>query len=88
MSAALLAIVCGCAGTKFSFADARRVQAGMNTAQVQAIMGRPYAVTSRDGKEIWVWSHANGMTGAHQSIAFVFTNGVLETVPKIPDSFD
>lgn len=77
----------GCAGSKFNFADARRVNAGMTTAEVQAIMGKPYMVSSRNGKEIWIWSHANGLTGAHQSISFVFTGGVLESVPKIPDSF-
>lgn len=77
----------GCAGTKFNFADARRVETGMTQQQVHSIMGRPYSVTSRDGKEIWVWSYANGMTGAHQSISFIFKNGVVESTPAIPDSF-
>lgn len=87
-SIAMALMVVGCAGSKFSFADARRVRAGMTTAEVQAIMGKPYMVSSREGKEIWIWSHANGLTGSHQSISFVFTQGVLESVPKIPDSFD
>lgn len=85
-TAACLALL-GCAGTKFSFSDARRIEPGMTQQQVQSIMGRPYSVTSRGGKEIWVWSYANGMTGAHQSIAFIFKNGVVESTPSIPDSF-
>lgn len=84
----IAALMYGCAGSKFSFDEARRVKIGMTTSDVQSIMGRPYRVTARDGKEIWIWSYANGLTGAHQSISFVFTNGIVESVPTIPASFD
>ena len=87
VASVLLALLIGCAGTKFSFDRARQVQVGMTKSQVQGLMGKPYMVTSRDGKEIWVWSYANGMTGGHQSISFIFKDGKVESGPAIPDSF-
>jgi hypothetical protein len=86
--AVLMAVsMAGCAGSRFSFDDARRVQVGMTTAEMQDIMGKPYRVTSTDGKEIWVWSYANGMTGGARSVSFTVKDGKVVGVPKIPDSF-
>jgi len=82
-----LLLLIGCAGTPFNFNSARQVEVGMSKSQVQNLMGPPYMVSSRDGKEIWIWSYANGMTGGHQSISFVFKDDKIESVPKIPDSF-
>lgn len=59
----------------------------MTTSEVQEIMGRPYFITSKDGQEIWVWSYANGMTGASRSVSFVFRDGSVESIPEISDSF-
>lgn len=87
VASVLLALLIGCAGTKFSFDSARQVQVGMTKSQVQGLMGKPYMVTSRDGKEIWIWSYANGMTGGAQSISFIFKDGKVESVPAIPESF-
>ena len=82
-----LVLLIGCAGTPINFSSARQVEVGMSKSQVQNLMGPPYMVSSRDGKEIWIWSYANGMTGGHQSISFVFKDGKIESVPVIPDSF-
>lgn len=87
-AAALLTLVAiGCAGTRFSFDSARQVRVGMTEAEVTKIMGRPYSVNSRGDVQVWIWSQANGFTGAHQSVSFPMRDGKVESVPKIPESF-
>lgn len=80
-------VLAACAGTPFRFDDARQVKVGMTEAEVTQIMGRPYMVTSKGDAQIWVWSHANGMTGGSQSISFIMKDGKVSTVPTIPESF-
>lgn len=84
--AALLALS-GCAGTDFSYDEARKVQVGMTEDQVVQIMGPPYSVVSRADGQMWVWSHANGMTGASRVISFRMKDGKVVEVPPIPASF-
>ncbi len=84
---ALLAALSGCAGTNFSYDNARKVQVGMTEAKVTQIMGRPYMVTSRGDEQMWVWSRANGFTGSSRAVSFKMKNGVVAEVPAIPDSF-
>ena len=60
-----------CAGTKFSFDDARRVQVGMTKAQLQEILfGAPTAVVAKGDQVVWVWSYADAFTGS-RSVSFV-----------------
>ena len=87
-AATVLAIVLsGCAGTSFSYDDARKVQVGMTEDQVTQIMGPPYSVVSRADGQMWVWSHANGMTGASRVISFKILDGKVVEIPPIPTSF-
>ncbi len=87
-AATVLAIVLsGCAGTSFSYDDARKVQVGMTEDQVTQIMGPPYSVVSRADGQMWVWSHANGMTGASRVISFKMLDGKVVEIPPIPTSF-
>lgn len=85
----LLALVTlsGCAGTDFSYEEARKVQVGMTEDQVVQIMGPPYSVVSRADGQMWVWSHANGMTGASRVVSFRMKDGRVVEVPTIPASF-
>jgi outer membrane protein assembly factor BamE (lipoprotein component of BamABCDE complex) len=84
---AAAAALAGCAGTRFSFANARQVKVGMTTAEMQDLMGRPYSVTTRGDNEIWIWSQANGFTGSHSAVSFTVKDGVVIGVPRIPDNF-
>jgi hypothetical protein len=59
----------------------------MTTAELKGLMGDPYNVTSRQTGEVWVWSQANGFTGANQSISFIVKDGVVISVPVIPEHF-
>ena len=87
-AAAVLALVLsGCAGTSFSYDDARKVQVGMTEEQVTQIMGPPYSVVSRADGQMWIWSHANGMTGASRVVSFRMVDGKVVEVPTIPTSF-
>lgn len=84
----LAATMVGCAGTRFSFEDARRVKVGMTETEVVDIMGRPYSVNSRGDVQVWIWSFANGISGGHRTVSFVFKDGRVATVPTIPASFN
>lgn len=77
----------GCAGTDFSYDEARRVKLGMTEDQVVQLMGAPYSVVSRADGQMWVWSHANGLTGASRVISFKFKDGKVIEVPPIPSTF-
>jgi outer membrane protein assembly factor BamE (lipoprotein component of BamABCDE complex) len=85
--AAIALALAACAGTNFSFDNARQVQVGMTEAQVTQLMGAPYMVTTKGEQQIWVWSHVNGLTGGSQSVTFTFKDGKVTTVPVIPQSF-
>jgi len=83
----LIAALSGCAGTNFSYDNARKVQVGMTEAQLIQLMGRPYMVTTRGNEQMWVWSRANGFTGLSRAVSFKMKNGVVSEIPVIPESF-
>lgn len=79
-------LLCGCAGTYFTFDKAKQVQVGMTEAQVETILGSPYMITSgKDGCR-WIYSYADGF-GTARSISFVLVDGKVSEVPAIPDRF-
>lgn len=84
----LLAALSGCAGTNFSYENARQVKVGMTEAEVTRLMGQPYSVASRGDEQMWVWSRANGFTGASRSVSFKMKDGRVIEVPQIPESFE
>jgi outer membrane protein assembly factor BamE (lipoprotein component of BamABCDE complex) len=82
------ALLCGCAGTYFTFDRAALVKPGMTEAEVQKIMGRPNSVTSTAASLLWVYVFADGFSGSVRSVSFGFdTNGLVNSVPRIPQSF-
>jgi len=83
----LALVLSGCAGTNFSYDEARKVKIGMTEDEVTQIMGPPYSVVSRADGQMWVWSHANGMTGTSRVISFRMVDGKVVEVPTIPASF-
>ncbi|MCX2546497.1 hypothetical protein [Pseudomonas sp. COW5] len=86
-TAVLALALSGCAGTDFTYDEARKVKAGMTEDEVTQIMGPPYSVVSRSEGQMWVWSHANGMTDASRVISFKMVDGKVAEVPTIPASF-
>jgi hypothetical protein len=86
-AAVLVLVLSGCAGTSFSYDEARKVKIGMTEDQVTQIMGPPYSVVSQADGQMWIWSHVNGMTGASRVISFRMVDGKVIEVPTIPSSF-
>lgn len=87
IAATALAVLVGCAGTNFSYDKARQVEIGMTEAELVGLMGSPYSVTSRPGSQLWIWSHANGLSGSSRAVSFELRDGRVVSVPEIPASF-
>jgi len=86
--ALLVAALSACAGTPFRWDNARQVRQGMTQNEVVALLGKPYMVKSNENGTIYVWSHANGLTGESQAVSIPFDkDGKVSKVPAIPDSF-
>jgi hypothetical protein len=83
-----LALLIGCAGSSFKFENARQVTVGMTEAQLIDRMGDPYKKIGKKDYEIWIWSHANGLSGKSQSVSFIMKDGKVSGLPTIPKSFD
>jgi len=81
-------LITGCAGTKFSYDQARKVQVGMSESKVVSIMGKPYSVISRPDGQVWVWSYANGMSGKNRAVSFLLKEGQVVKTPNIPQIFN
>lgn len=79
-------VLTGCAGTPFQFDEARKVKVGMTESEVIGLMGRPYMVSSSNGQQVWIWSHASVFSQA-KSVSMIFRNGKVVSVPDIPTSF-
>ena len=75
-------ILCGCAGTHFTFEKANTVKVGMTESEVKKIMGKPYMVTSDEKSMRWVYSYAD--LGGARAVSFEFgTNGNVISVPRL-----
>lgn len=88
LTLSVAAILSACAGTNFSYDQARKVQVGMNESEVVSIMGKPYSVISRPDGQVWVWSYANGMSGKSRAVSFLMKDGQVFKTPSIPQSFN
>jgi hypothetical protein len=86
--AAVCVFFAGCAGSSFKFDDARRVEVGMTEAQLIDRMGDPYKKIGQKDHEVWIWSHANALSGNSQSVSFIMKDGKVIGLPTIPKSFD
>jgi len=84
-----LSLLAGCAtaGREVNWDKARQVKVGMSEAEVTALMGPPYMVSSRDGGQRWIWTYANGFTGASSTMTVDWKDGKVVSVPAIPTSF-
>lgn len=82
----MAATVADCAGTRFSFDEARQIKVGMTEAEVTERLGRPYSVATRGDTQVWVWSYSSTF-GDTRAISFIFKDGKVQAVPPIPSSF-
>lgn len=80
---AICILISACAGTPFSWEDARKVQLGMNEDQVVEIMGRPSRVSSGPNGTTWVWFWVN-LYAETRSFVLTMKNGEVAILPDIP----
>lgn len=83
----LVLFIASCAGTPFNWDDARKITPGMNEQQLTDLMGRPYSVTARGDKQIWVWVFTDAFM-ASKSVSVVMQDGKVIEAPPIPASFN
>ena len=84
ISAILLA---GCAGTNFSWDNARQIKQGMNEQEVLTLLGKPNLTKSSPEGLVYVWSFANGLTGSVRTVSVVMKDGVVVSAPVIPAGY-
>lgn len=78
-----------CAGSgSIKWNEARKIKVGMTEKEVTEVMGSPYQaqVLGNDGTYRWVWVDVNLMMGT-QKMSAELKNGVVVSVPFIPESF-
>ncbi|HFC8542723.1 TPA: outer membrane protein assembly factor BamE [Neisseria weaveri] len=83
----LISFLTACAGTNFKWDNARQIKQGMTEQEVVNLLGTPTMTTSRSDGLVYVWSHANGMTGSVKSVSVVFQDGKVVSVPNIPANY-
>ena len=84
----LITLICGCAGTYFTFDKAAQVKVGMTENEVNDIMGKPYGIATQGDKTTWVYVFVDGIGGRQRNVSYVFNSeGQVVEVPRIPQSF-
>lgn len=69
-----------CAGTPFSWENARKIQPGMTSNEVTAIMGQPYMINVSGNKTIYTWSYAEAFAGS-RAVSVVFVDNKVNQAP-------
>lgn len=86
-----ISLLAACAGSgSIKWNEARKLKPGMTEKEVSELMGRPYQaqVVGNDGTYRWVWVDVNLMRGGGpEKMTAEFKNGVVVSVPVIPESF-
>jgi outer membrane protein assembly factor BamE (lipoprotein component of BamABCDE complex) len=80
-------IFSGCAGTRFSWDDARKIKAGMTTNEVTQLIGFPNDIASTGDMVRYTWVFVNGITFSNRTLSIAFKDGKVAETPKIPESF-
>lgn len=83
---AYTALLAGCAGTPFKWADARQITPGMTIAEVTRLMGTPTAVQSSNDTLTYVWVYVSSFSGS-RTVRVVFRDGKATAAPPIPPEF-
>lgn len=79
-----------CAGTQFSWDQARSIKVGMDKEEVTKIMGSPNQTVSKaTGEETWVWVWVtSGLASMNtRSFTISFKEGRVATIPSVPDAY-
>lgn len=84
-------VLTACAGSgSIKWNEAKKLKVGMTEKEVSELLGRPYQaqVVGNDGTYRWVWVDVNLMRGGGaEKMTAELKNGVVVSVPVIPESF-
>jgi hypothetical protein len=80
LAAALL--LAACAGTRFEWSQAKKVQIGTTEAELMELLGKPYLIRTRNDVQVWVWSYADGL-GGRGVVSFELKDGRVTVVPNM-----
>ena len=87
LSVVILVVLCGCAGTHFTWDKADQVKMGMKDDEVIKIMGKPYLVNAFHDYTEWIYAYGD-MFGSARSVKYNFDlDGKVTSTPRIPKSF-
>lgn len=84
---ALIFFLTACAGNNFSWNSARQIKQGMPESEMLEIMGKPNAVRSNPDGLVYVWTHANGITGSVRTVSAIVKDGLVISAPSIPNAY-
>ena len=80
-------LLVGCAGTNFSWENARKIKEGMAEQEVLALLGTPTETKSAPEGLVYAWTHVNGMTGSVKTVSLVMKDGVVVSAPVVPAGY-
>ena len=79
----------GCAaGSNLNYGEARKIGVGTSESELVSRLGKPYQIISRGDYQVYVWSHANALTGNSGAFSFIVQDGKVLKAPVVPASFD
>jgi hypothetical protein len=84
--AIIFVFLVGCAGTNFSWDNARKLKLGMNETEVVELMGPPNHINSSTNGTIWVWVWVN-LYSQTKTLTVTMKDGVLTKIPDIPKTY-
>jgi hypothetical protein len=79
-------LLMACAGTAFKWDDARRLQVGMTTSEVESLIGKPNQISVSGDVVRYVWVWVNLYTGT-RTLRVDFKDDKVIAVPPIPTTF-
>lgn len=79
------ALLAGCAGTNVRDDDVRRIQTGMSSADVVALVGTPDRVQGlAGGGSVYIYEYRNRITDTARTLRVEFRNGMVVAPPALP----
>lgn len=82
----MVLLLSACAGTRFTWDQARQIRVGMTEKEVTELMGDANNVVAQGSRQKWVWVWVN-LYSSTRTVTTIFENGKVVEVPTIPESW-
>ena len=77
----------GCTGSDFQWNQASQLRPGLTQEQVEALMGSPTDVRTREQGAVWTWTYLNAASGQARAVSVVMRDGRVVDAPGVPLAF-